>query len=422
MQWGIRTTRRKILVAAGLLIVLFGLLFWGVASQRQRVEFADGLSLEWMGLTEGTNALWDGSLIEQMLGERIPAQGFDLGSLKLRRPASLRSHEEDAPLTAWIGVKGAGRKGNEFRFYWEGSKAITANSSGREIAIPPARPYRTGVSVTNETILRIPLYAFPRDERTVRLRVSPPADDDEERRWAEFEFENPFFGKVTPSWKAAALPITNVVGSQEFVLKYVRAVPPQVVFLMPSENWYAPELYIADEEGNRTARTGRRTRTNGREQTVDFDYGLEPNRIWKISATFVGASSKALMGFHDVDESDFPSERFLISLTAGGEAWLTNASGTKYRCRFDGKTVSIGKPGAREIPYFVVLGATNGADQVVRRDLEPMLSSALSWRSDGSERVQVWSPGQPCTNLVLHLALPEVVTTEFYVRPRQLQR
>ena len=129
------------------------------------------------------------------------------------------------------------------------------------------------------------------------------------------------------------------------------------------------------------------------------------------------------MGLGDMDESEFaPVQRFLISLSAGAEAWLTNASVTKYRCRFDGQTVFIGKPGARELPYFVVLGATNAAGQKVVRELGPMLGPALSWQSNRPERLQVWSLGQPCTNLMLHLALPTVVTTEFYLRPDQPSR
>lgn len=423
MQRGIRNTRRMVWVAAAIFIIISALVFWSLAARRPRVNFGDGLSLEWVGITEGTNALSDGSLVEQLLGDLIPAQGWELSSLKVRRPTALRSYEEDAPLTAWIRLKGPALQRNNrnyFGYYWDGSRAATANDSGRQIEIPPPRPF--GGRSTNETIIYIPIYAFPRDEKKVRLKILPPRDVRGESRWAEFEFENPFYGKFS-RLKASPLPITNVIGEHEFILREVRTNPTEMVFIMPTTNWYGAESYISDEEGNRTARMGRRTRSKGREQTVELKYSLEPNRTWKISATFVGASLNASMGSADVDESEFPAaQQFLLSLSVGSEAWLTNTIGTTYRCRFDGETVSIGKPGARELPYFIVLGATNRADQKVGRRLQPMAGSALSWRSSGPERVQIWRLGQTCTNLMLHLALPTVVTTEFYVRPDEPKR
>ena len=280
MAWKVRTTRREVLIAAALFIIISAFVLWSIAGRRQRVDFSDGLSLEWLDVTQGTNALMDGSVIEQLLGDSIPAQGIDLGNLKLLRARPLRSNEEDASLTAWIRLEGPAVQGQKFGFYWESSRVVATNSSGRQIELPPA---------TNETVIHISLYAFPRDEKTVRLRISPPREDRAERRWAEFEFKNPFYGKVS-GLIGSTLPITNVVGEHEFVLKEVRTNPTQLVFLMPTEHCYEAESYIADEEGNRAAWMGKRTRADGRRQTVELAYGLEPNRTRKISATFVATS------------------------------------------------------------------------------------------------------------------------------------
>lgn len=89
-----------------------------------------------------------------------------------------------------------------------------------------------------------------------------------------------------------------------------------------------------------------------------------------------------------------------------------------YRCQFDGKMVSIGIPGARVLPYFVVLGATNEMGRGVGREMGAM-AGGLSWRHNGAETVQVWHARQACTNLVLHLVLPPAATTEFFLRPDQ---
>jgi hypothetical protein len=77
-------------------------------------------------------------------------------------------------------------------YYWDGSHLVAANNSGRAIENAPLRPWRWS---SNELIMCVPLKAFSRDEKKLRVLIQPPPDIESlretNRAWAEFECANP---------------------------------------------------------------------------------------------------------------------------------------------------------------------------------------------------------------------------------------
>src|SRR5262245_403176 len=61
----------------------------------RHVEVAEGLTLKWLGITEGTNSLAEGNPLEKVLGNWIPVKGIGFGDMKLRRPASHQPPAKD---------------------------------------------------------------------------------------------------------------------------------------------------------------------------------------------------------------------------------------------------------------------------------------------------------------------------------------
>ena len=72
----------------------------------RHIEVAEGLTLQWLGVTEGTNSFIEGNPLEKVLGNRIPAKGIGFGAMKLRRPESFQPSAKDAPITAWVRASG----------------------------------------------------------------------------------------------------------------------------------------------------------------------------------------------------------------------------------------------------------------------------------------------------------------------------
>jgi hypothetical protein len=373
-----------------------------VFARAKRVEVTERLTLQWLGVTVGTNSFEEGNPLEKLLGDRIPAKGIDFGALKLRRPASYPPAGGDAPITAWVKASGPGLQELQFQFH-HGFKVMTANRSGRELAHPPAMPYRVGPS--NEVLFAISLYAFPRDERNVRLRLAPPLDNRQERRWAEFEFKNPLRG-VCEVWQAEHLPATNGLGAGRFVLSQIFSNPTRLIFHAPSKGWFLSECTMWDEEGNRSRMSS--AGYQEREITVGFAYPLEADRAWKVAAIFTRAPPHRLLG----REQFVPEDRVQVEVGAGvSDVSTTNSAGVVHNWRLDGEKLSVwNATHPRKKPEFVLLSATNELGHEVK-----FLDNA--WM-DGSDYVtEVWWTREHPMAITVDLAVPRSISTEFYVRP-----
>ena len=71
----------------------------------QRVDLGGGATVEWLGVTQGTNVFRDGSPVERLLGSAIPAGGLEIASIQLRRSKNLHPTAE-ADLTGWVVLRG----------------------------------------------------------------------------------------------------------------------------------------------------------------------------------------------------------------------------------------------------------------------------------------------------------------------------
>ena len=378
-----------------------------MSSRGRHVDVTENLSLQWLGVTEGTNSFEEGNPLEKLLGDRIPAKGVDLGALKLRRPASYPPPGRDAPITAWVRASGPGMNELQYQIH-HGFKVMTANSAGRELEHPPAMPYRVGPS--NEVLFAISLYAFPRDEGNVRLRLAPPLDNRQERRWAEFTFENRFRGPHE-EWKVEQVPITNGIGADRFVLFNVLSRPVRLIFHAPAKGWYLSECTIWDEEGNRSAMSS--AGYGEREITAGFAYPLEASRAWKVAARFTRAPPHQLMALGQFT----PEDRLQVRVgTRGAQASTTNSAGSVYHWSFDGKQLRVGNTThPRQKPDFVMLSATNELGLEVK-------FFDTSWMDNRSQVTQVWWTREQPAALAVELGIPRTLSTEFFVRPDRARR
>jgi hypothetical protein len=370
----------------------------------QVAEFPNGLTLRFLGVTEGTNLFKDGSPLEKLLGNVIPQTGLRIGSWNLQRPRQAFPRGE-ADLNAWVLVRQAGLDLNQFKYYWEGSKVIATNASGRGFENPPTRPARIS---SNEVLLTIPLLAFPRDQSSFRLRIRAPNITGEAERWAEFKAPNPFRGTLA-TWDIRPLPATNLIDGDAFVVLRAQSKPTQIEVQLPSTNWHMPECRIFDQENNSFSWNRMSGPREGR-VVVEFDYGLEGNLPWRMAATFVRSPTVRT----DTPPGRFPDfeQQQVTIMSAGPEVQFTNQVGSVYHAQFDGRQLGIRPQAGEKRPYFVLLGATNEQGQAVHFD------GGTSWsgRPHGPKRQQ-WYATKPESRVDLTVACPKSVETEFHFKP-----
>ena len=321
-----------------------------------------------LGVTRGFDPIETGSSIEKLLGNLIPARGLRFSSINLQRPRELASAGTHAPLTAWIFLTNAPRTMDHN--YPIGFKSISSNSSGRRFENKPEMQnfHNSG----NGFLMAFPLSAFPRDEPTFRLAISPSplSWETDERYWAEFEIKNPF--RPAPvHWNASPLPITNHVNGQEFVLRELRPHKGpsfsierpafHFTFKRPSPDWHLISCSITDGEGNTYSKTGWGGRTNDPTLNVTFNHSLETNRPWKVTAWFAAGGSN-LFNPGPLAPTD---HHFLQLAVNGPEVSFTNKAGILIRSRLSLRLLHVRTETRTERPYFVLLGASNQLDTPV---------------------------------------------------------
>jgi hypothetical protein len=254
--------------------------------------------------------------------------------------------------------------------------------------------------------MSIPLPAFPRDQKTVILKLSPPVERGMKRRWIDFEFQNPFISPG-PVWTAPSAPITNRMGGSEFVL--TSAAANKITFKVPADDWSISDCRMADNEGNKFGFSGAEWPKEGTAK-IRFSYWLELNRVWRVQATFVkdGARKRREVKFAK-------EERRTVRLGPNvPEVTLTNGAGELFLCRLTNNALQVHNPQGVGRPYWVVLSATNENSEAIA------IARTSAWMSGhGGSEIQVWHLPKTCTVLNLELACPPVLTGVFMVMPKQ---
>jgi hypothetical protein len=371
-------------------------------AQTREIPNGGGRSVEWIGVTTGTNRLRYGNPFQKVLGYFVPSGGVAIAGLYFPSPEILTSFD-DVDGTAWLTVHGTGVSPQGFNYYWEGSEVITSNRTGRWFSLTPPQPFRTD---SNQVVMSIPLPAFPRDQKTVILKLSPPVERGMKRRWIDFEFQNPF-SSPGPVWTAPSTPITNRMGGSQFVL--TSAAANKITFKVPADDWWISDCRIADNEGNKFGFSGAEWPKEGTAK-IRFSYWLELNRVWRVQATFVkdGARKRREVKFAK-------EERRTVRLGPNvPEVTLTNGAGELFLCRLTNNALQVHNPQGVGRPYWVVLSATNENSEAIA------IARASAWMSGhGGSEIQVWHLPKTCTVLNLELACPPVLTGVFMVMPKQ---
>ena len=375
------------------------------------VTLPDGLSIEFLGVTVGTNRLPYGSPLQRILANHIP-QGLKLGPWTIPPPTFL-SRWDETDAHAWLVVRGLNRLS---RRNWFDSKVVTSNRFSRQISIPTLAASFSPNASMNEVVLDVPLVAFPRNDHTAILRFSPPTKK-EERLWIEFPFRNPLF-TAGSAWTPPPPPVTNRFDGQEFILssasdsrdqRIARAVGTgHVVLTLPSSDWQIPYCRLFDNEGNSARKSWIEGPRNGK-VTVWFDHSLETNRPWRVEATFARG-----FGPPRPDRLYSPEQLRTAHLTAAQPATLTNNAGEVFTLKIDARNLFIESPDRLAIPCWAILSAKD------ENNIPLYLSQSSEWESihPGSGALtQTAHLDRPCSSIDLRLACPPSFTTQFFVFP-----
>lgn len=343
-----------------------------------------------------------GSSVERLLGNRIPAGGVAIGGLQLRRP-ELITPWEDSPLTVWLLYRGTTIRSGVLPPLF-GSRVLAENSTGRQIENPLPSIH---LAAPNESLISIPLFAFPRDEHEIRLRFSPPATNEAAREWLTFKIENPY-PSSPKSWPTEQLPKTNVVHGETVVLRNLKIDPVKCEFELPGPGWTISHCSIQDSEGNLFQSSGRHWNSNLPALLwCDFTYTLETNRPWSVEATFVRATNFAT--------SDKRTVR--LAQNVHGAA-ITNQIRQVSDFFFDGTSINLaGKPGEGP-PQWIITAATNVDNGFPIR----FFMDAVWFGITGGSITKSWPLEGQCTNLIIEIADPKTFTANWYVDPSRISR
>jgi hypothetical protein len=285
-----------------------------------------------------------------------------------------------------------------------GSRVLAENSAGRQIENPLPSIRR---ALSNELLISIPLFAFPRDEPQIRVRFSPPVTNESAREWITFTIENPY--PATPkNWSVEPLPKTNVVRDEMVILKDLKINPVSCEFELPGPGWTISHCSIQDTDGNLFSSSGRHWNQNvPKVLWCDFSYSLETNSPWSIEATFVRATN-----FTTGDKRNVR-----LSLNVRG-ATITNRIGQVSDLLFNDTSIDIaGKPGDGP-PQWIITAAANLDNG---HPIEFVMGA--NWIGvTGGPMVKSWPIDDQCTNLMVQFADPKSFTANWHVDPSQPSR
>ncbi len=365
------------------------------------VTLPDGRTIEFLGVTVGTNRLTFDSPLERILTKYIPISGMKLGPWTIRSPIFLQGFYE-ADAHAWLAVRGPNVLTGSPDYNYNTSQVVTSNRFGREFSIPEAHYFG---STMNAIVLHVPLVAFPRNDRTAILRLRPPSDEPESR-WIEFPFQNPFLTSA-PTWNPPRAPVTNRFDGHDFIL--LSATASELIFTLPSNDWSIPHCRVFDNEGNAAAWSLMEgPRADGR-ASVMFSHSLETNRAWRVDATFARGYK-----LHQ-PVTNFPPEQLRTAhVTRAQPATLTNLAGEVFTLQLD-SGLKIQTPDRAGLPCWVILGTKDENNQTFE------LPGGTGWMNGppGSGSLnQVYFFTKSASALDLQLACPPSFTAQFFVLPQ----
>jgi hypothetical protein len=400
---------RKLQALVLLAALVGGVALFAVFARSRPVVYPDGLSLQWIGAAVGTNTLEYGNPLEKLLhkAKLIPRQGLRFAGITLRQPQILWPKDQDADLTGWISVRRPAPFPYTSGYYWDGSRLVAANNSGRAIENAPLRPWRW---TSNELIMCVPLKAFPRDEKILRVLIRPPPDTESlkmtNRAWAEFEFANPL-RRAPDHWTPTILPATNQIGDLSVTLLSLSTADNSQVHLRlsPATGWQIVEGRITDEEGNTFSHYS--TRSDRGEGWIGFQYALESNRVWKVAIKLVQA-----LNFPFTSDERLPRNKLLkVSIKVDGpESRVVDSFGTTYFVSAERNELSVRREVGLDRPYLILVEATDEG--------RPLKVEGGSWW-EGSRFIQMkqrWTFPNSATNITLHFYSPRIVSTEFIAK------
>jgi hypothetical protein len=273
----VRNTRAAYTIVVLVILSAGGfLLLWRPSERRiQQVNSRHG-AFRVIDVTRRGEPFRSGSPLERVLRVVLPNQGLSVGDFQLRKPVEF-AQWQDAPLTVWLLYRGTNiRQGVTPPLF--GSRVVAENSAGRQIENP--LPLIRG-RLSNELLISVPLFAFPRDQKTIHVRFSPPAESEMSREWINFEINNPFRNKPE-RWVRQGLPATNVVEGEQVVLRQMSINPVICDFELPGAGWHVSHCSIRDPEGNAyQASSTRRNSKSPHELQRGFAYSLETNMPWE---------------------------------------------------------------------------------------------------------------------------------------------
>lgn len=398
-------------VAAALLIFAATLFLLALSHRRDRVTFPNGLTVQWLGLTEGTNQFVDGNLIQKLLGDRIPARGLNLGFITLPPPRKFDSHQATGHV-AWFRLSGENPPSyGAMAPEWYGFKVSFRNSSGRELEIRDPMYY---TSTRTNALFSIPMTAYPRNEPKVTLRVGTPPDEKLPQYWAEFEFKTPGRATVLPKWKLQSLPATNYVDGIPIILRSASESSARLTISLPSPEWSIPECVISDQEGNSYSwMTIQHPTPPKTESLITFPDTFGTGRPWHLRMRLAHVRGFTKDRSHPLPMRQFPADvSRRITLSRGAPpVTITNHLGEPFQCVLEDQQIKI-KGTTPERPYWALISASDGTNE-----LEPQ---GYGWQNPWPKQplgVQLFFLPENATNLTLELASPQVLSTEFYLQP-----
>lgn len=404
--------------AVALLIVATLLFFAALSSRRDRVTLPSGLTVQWLGVTEGTTALIDGNIIQKLLGDRIPAKGLNLGFTTLTRPRKFQPHKNTDHI-AWFRLIGT----NPYPRYrsmgpgWEDFEVVFQNSAGRELNAPNPWPY---TSSSSNALFAIPMDAYPRDKSKVTMRIGTPLGRNPnlktEQQWAEFDFKTPNRVTKLPSWTLQFIPATNYVDGFPIVLRSASASESIMDLTLPSADWTVAEMTIFDQEGNRYSMSQFFKSTPPDPNcSISFHGSFGAARPWHARLKIVHARGFRKQRSHPIPEPDFPQNLLRrVALIAGDPPVLiTNNTGESFSCQLENGQITI-RGNTPDRPFWVLISALG--------DSEVIGHGGTGWKNPNSKNPfgeQHFPLFRNVTNLTLELACPQVLSTEFYFQPAE---
>ena len=358
--------------------------------------------------------------------------------LKINTGASMTTSEPS--LGVWLSWDKSGSSGGG---WWDFG---LIDESGVEV--PASSANHHGSSRTGEPILLGRTFtAFPRRGATMKLRLYQRRSGGERELAASFEFANPVRGKH-PEWRPQTTPAIVRQGNLEITFKNLRVgvsggYEPRVPkpgeevwaradFLVrengaPSDLWFPDGIELADATGNKLRQNSWSSGVQSGAAHLRWRPYLWPSEAaWKIRVEFIRNHEKAVFSTNelvvvtglvlpavdDVTELNLSTNRLGHTVRVLG---LTSGKGT-----FGDRHSRMSSAGVRiEVDVSPELGTGKRLTVVSVRDDQGGKVDSSGAGSGGGSYSFSYKPEPDAKSLDFTLAVQEVITAEFLVKPEQ---